>query len=122
MKRKSMPMMVSGIVLTSAGVLGVLIGSAVLASAQNKVDVYCEGGFGTGAYVCDQRDDEEQMTAGYGVMIGGAVAAAVGIPLWVIGGKKIPATDEPAKEQDKQTAMVPVVTVGPTSATLRWSF
>jgi hypothetical protein len=121
MKRKSMPMMVSGIVLTSAGVLGVLIGSAVVASAQNAVDVYCDGGF-SGAYVCDQRDDEEQMAVGYGVMIGGAVAAAVGIPLWVIGAKKVPAADDPDKKQDKPSAMVPIVMVGPTSATLRWSF
>lgn len=114
-------MMVSGIVLTSAGVLGLLVGSAVVASAQNKVDVYCDGGFGT-AYVCGQRDDDEQMAVGYGLMIGGAVAGAVGIPLWVIGAKKVPATDEPAKEPEKQSAMVPIVTVGPTSATLRWSF
>ena len=78
-ERRSSGMMAGGIVLLSAGGLGLIIGSTVALSAGCGFTVF--GGCNT---------DTSAQSAGYGMMIGGVIAIAVGIPLLVYGAKKVP--------------------------------
>jgi hypothetical protein len=116
-ERRSTPMMVGGILLTSGGIAGILIGAALASTAGNQIDVYCESPGGGGPFVCERRADATQLGIGYGVLIGGAVALAAGIPLWVIGGKRVPAKDEAAPAAQPPSASMRLL-VGPSSATL----
>jgi len=120
-ERKSTGMMVGGILLTSLGIVGVLAGSAVASTAANQIPIYCDQGFGP--TICETRADESQQIAGYSVMVAGLVGLAVGIPLWIIGGKRVPVkSDEsaPAQAAPPQTSLR--VLVGPSSAALHMSF
>lgn len=109
-----------GIAMTSLGIVGVLSGLAAFASANNRIDVYCDGGF-----LCGNRDDEDLQAAGGALMIVGGVLGAVGIPLWVIGGKRIPLkpTENSNTPSDKPPA-APQATlkIGPGSAGLHVAF
>ncbi len=78
-ERRSTGMMVGGIVLLSVGGLGLVIGSSLALSSTTTCDF---GG-------CSSSGGSQ--TAGYGVLIGGAIAVAVGIPLLIYGVKKVPA-------------------------------
>ncbi len=78
-ERRSSGMMAGGIVLLSAGGLGLVIGSIVALSARCGFTVF--GG-------CNP--DTTAQSAGYGMMIGGVIGIAVGIPLLVYGAKKVP--------------------------------
>ncbi len=131
-------MMVGGIALTTAGIIGVLVGSGLASTAANQIDVYCEPPGGGGPFICESRADETQQAAGIGVMIGGFVALAAGIPLWVIGSKRVPAKTEPAADTTPGTQTTPdapattpppaapatslQLFVGPSSAALRVTF
>jgi hypothetical protein len=108
-------MMVGGILLTSGGILGVLIGAALASTAGNQIDVYCPGP--GGPFVCERRADATQLGIGYGVLIGGVLALGAGIPLWVIGGKRVPAKDEAAPAAQPPSASMRLL-VSPSSATL----
>jgi hypothetical protein len=121
-ERKSTPMMVGGILLTSGGIVGILVGSALASTAGNQVDVYCESPGGGGPFVCERRADASQLAAGYGVLIGGVVALGVGIPLWVIGGKRVPAKDEAAPAAPPPPSVSMRLLVDPSSATLEVRF
>jgi len=117
-ERKSTGMMVGGILLTSAGIVGILTGAAMASTAGNQIDVYCESPVGGGGpFVCERRADATQLAAGYGVLIGGVVALGAGIPLWLIGGKRVPANDEAAPAAQPPSASMRLL-VGPSSATL----
>jgi drug/metabolite transporter (DMT)-like permease len=125
-ERRNTGMMIAGILLTSAGAVGLIVGAAVSANASDKIDVYCPNGSG-GSFRCSSRDDEGQQTAGYGLMIGSAIALAGGIPLWIVGGQRVPVKegdktdDKPAAEPAK-TSAVPAVLIGPAGGALRWTF
>jgi hypothetical protein len=127
-ERKSTGMMIGGIALTTAGIVGVLVGSGLASTAANQIDVYCEPPGGGGPFVCETRADETQQAAGIGVMIGGFVALAAGIPLWVIGSKRVPVkSDTPdANTPDKPATPAPAASmqlfVGPSSAAVRVTF
>ncbi len=119
-------MMTGGIVLTTAGIIGVLVGSSLASTAANQIPIYCEPVGGGGPTICEYRDDSTQLAAGLGVMITGFVALGVGIPLWVIGGKRVPvkdpnaAPDAPSAPAAPQTSMR--LFVSPTGASVRVSF
>lgn len=119
-------MMVGGVLLTTGGILGVLIGSAVATTASDQIPIYCnQGGFGV--TICETRADETQLAVGVTTLVAGFVAIGVGIPLWVIGGKREPIKDKPA-DQPSQTAAPEApktsleFVVGPSSAGLRGTF
>jgi hypothetical protein len=127
-ERRNTAMMVAGILLTAGGAVGLIIGAAVTANASNQIDVYCPNGSGS-TFRCSTRDNESQKTAGYGLMIGSAIALAGGIPLWIVGGTKVPVKkDEPAGGSDNppaepaKTSAVPALLVGPGAAALKWTF
>ena len=84
-ERRSPGMMAGGIVLISVGGLGLIIGSALTLSAGSSCTFDFTGN-------CTR--DTSAQTAGYGMMIGGLIAAGVGIPLLVYGVKKVPVQGE----------------------------
>ena len=113
-------MMGIGIAMVVVGGVGFLSSLAALATANNRIDVYCDGGF-----ICGSRDDEDLQVIG-GVLMGvsGAVLIA-GIPLWVIGGRKIPLDEQEKPAPDtsvKYSRPAPVLHIGPTSASLSVAF
>ncbi len=117
--------MVGGVLLTTSGILGVLIGAAVTSTAADQIEIYCNQGFGV--QVCETRTDETQQGIGIGVLVAGLAAIGVGIPLWVIGGKRVPVKDKPtdqpsvAPAPDAPKTSLELV-VGPSSAHLRATF
>ncbi|UQA58998.1 hypothetical protein [Polyangium aurulentum] len=117
-ERNNTGMMVGGILLTSGGIVGILVGSALASTAGNQIAVYCESPGGGGPVICERRADASQLAAGYGVLIAGVVALGVGIPLWVIGGKRVPAKDQAAPDAPPPPSASMRLLVGPSSATL----
>lgn len=100
-RRNSTGMMVTGIVLTSLGAVALPAGVAVIATdLSNGDDVAIAA-----------------VLVGFPLVIGSGVFAAVGIPLWVIGAREVP-----VRPGDEEARAVPEVFVGPTSASLRWTF
>ncbi|WP_437611392.1 hypothetical protein WMF20_05770 [Sorangium sp. So ce834] len=115
LRRNSPGLMLGGIALTAGGTIAFFAGTGLLASASERYEIYCDFGGGTG--ICDTRTDGPRQVAGALVSIGGGIMLAVGIPLWIIGGKKVPATAE-APEEPAQTTL----SFGPGSAALRTRF
>lgn len=118
-------MMVGGVLLTTGGILGVLIGAAVTSTAADQIAIYCNQGFGV--QVCETRADEVQQGVGIGVLVAGFAAIGVGIPLWIIGGKRVPVKDKPTDQPSVTPAPDAPKTgleliVGPSSAHLRATF
>ncbi|TKD02270.1 hypothetical protein E8A74_29295 [Polyangium fumosum] len=119
-------MMVGGILATTAGIVGVLAGSAIASTAVSQIPIYCESQFGP--TICETRSDETQQAVGYGILITGVVALGVGVPLWVIGSKRVPVkSDETTPDAPSTTPPAAPQTslrllVSPTSAGLRVTF
>ena len=55
----------------------------------------------------------------WGVMAGGAIAGAAGIPLWIVGSKLVPISRD---DKAPRPALVPELRVGVTRASLSLSF
>jgi hypothetical protein len=125
LERHNAGMMVGGVLLTTSGILATLIGAAVASTAQDQIPIYCNQGFGP--TVCETRDDETQLAGGVAVAITGLVAIGVGIPLWIIGGKRVPIKEKPEGQPSTTPAAEAPRTslqlvVGPSSAVLRATF
>ena len=60
-------MMVGGVLLTTGGILGVLIGSAIATTASDQIPIYCNQGFG--ATICETRADTTQQAVGVAVLV-----------------------------------------------------
>jgi hypothetical protein len=103
MERNSIAMMVGGIVLTAGGVFTLGMGALVYAGAKS-IQCDCIG-------PCDCRDEKGEI-GGIVLMAGGVAGLAVGIPLIVLGARKVPV--EPGPEA--------AVLIGPGSAGLRCRF
>ncbi|WP_437308310.1 hypothetical protein [Sorangium sp. So ce388] len=115
LRRKSPSLMLGGIALTAGGTIAFFAGTGLLASASERYEIYCDFGGYTG--VCDTRTDGPRQIAGALISVAGGVMLAVGIPLWIIGGKKVPATGE-APRAPAQTTL----SLGPGSAALQTRF
>jgi hypothetical protein len=84
MKRRSVGMMVAGIVLTSIGAVAAVAG-AVVADEAEEGEVECDFDF------CEREVDEERRTAGIVVAVAGVAMLGAGIPLIIVGARKVPA-------------------------------
>ncbi|WP_437624342.1 hypothetical protein [Sorangium sp. So ce1151] len=115
LRRKSPSLMLGGIALTAGGTIAFFAGTGLLASASERYEIYCDFGGYTG--VCDTRTDGPRQLAGALISVAGGVMLAVGIPLWIIGGKKVPATGEASRAPAQTT-----LSLGPGSAALQTRF
>lgn len=109
-QRRSAGMMTGGIVLISAGGLATVIGAIVALNASSQ----CTFDF-TGT--CTRNTGAE--TGGYGLMIGGLVGVAIGIPLLVYGSKKVPIKADGAPEA---ALAIPKWVGAPGGAGWQWKF
>lgn len=110
-QRASTPMFVAGIVTLSVGGVVAIIGSAVLASSGDEVQVYCDNPDGSpGSYPCRTAEDTSGRGLGIGLLVAGGVGVAAGIPLLILGSRRVPA--DPAV----------AVRVGPNGAEVVGSF
>ncbi len=115
-------LMITGIVAASTGVATLITGSILMSIATNRIDVYRDGP----AYCCSI-DDAPLRNAGIAMLVAGGITATLGVPLWMIGGRRVPvrgATDKPdASPQVKTPALrAPLLRVGATGASVSWQF
>jgi hypothetical protein len=115
LRRRSDGMMYGGIALTSGGVVGFFIGTVLLATANNRYEIYCDYNGSSG--ICETRDDEPRQVAGAIVTVAGGLLLSVGIPLWVVGGKKVR-----VKRDTPSTPLQPTLSLGAGSAAVRMAF
>ncbi|WP_437720006.1 hypothetical protein [Sorangium sp. So ce861] len=115
-RRRSKGMMVTGIVLTSIGAVALLGGGLALAASSatdpdtgEPTDPF-EEEFG-------YEEDASATEAGVALILGGVVFAGVGIPLAIVGGRKVPVQPE----KKAASAPPPELVLGPRYAGLRWS-
>lgn len=114
--------MAVGITMTVAGVLGLIVGAVVVASSKERIDVYCDG-----PTLCARIDDQARKGVGIGTMVVGGVSATVGIPLWIIGGRRVPVRKKDSNPNGTAppaagASLLPELRVGPTSASLTFQF
>ncbi|MEJ7728754.1 MAG: hypothetical protein WKG00_06020 [Polyangiaceae bacterium] len=124
-ERNSTGMMVTGIVLTGVGVIALLSGAIVYTSATTarQYDTLCSGD------VCSYENRDGEKVAGVAVMIAGGAAIAIGIPLLVIGARKVPvrggagAPAEPERrDRDDDEEGETSLFISPRSTGLRMTF
>lgn len=116
-QRRSRGMMIAGVVLTGVGAVSLVSGALMLSAANQTVDcTYDNSGY---CYQTTYTDSGLQAAGAVFVVIGAASLAA-GIPLWIVGSRRVPVTD-PSGQQPVQ-AFVPELRVGAGSAKLRMAF
>ncbi|WP_437292460.1 hypothetical protein [Sorangium sp. So ce426] len=119
-KRRNKGMMVTGIVLTSLGTIALLGGGLVIASTPSCSGDGCEYDPSSDPFSDDAGYEEDGAEgAGVGLVVGGLVLAGVGIPLAIVGGRKVPV--QPEKQAASTPAPPPELVIGPRYAGLRWS-
>ncbi len=129
MRIRSSGMLAGGVLLLSFGLVGVVAGSAMIGAhepTQDENDIPpcfddsgrggC-GGFTPGPIPIVYKPG--MRTAGIATLVGSAVSMGVGIPLIVLGAKKVPVLDDAAAKAAKLT---PTLRVGSSGATLTWQF
>ncbi|WP_437805522.1 hypothetical protein [Sorangium sp. So ce1078] len=118
-RRRSKGMMVTGIVLTSIGAVALVGGGLALASACSGAECGTEEELDPFEEDLTYAEEGGEQDAGYALIIGGLVFAGVGIPLAIIGGRKVPV--QPEKKAASAPAPPPELVIGPRYAGLRWS-
>jgi hypothetical protein len=125
MERRSKGMMIGGIVLLGVGGLSGIVGALVYAVASAPTHS-CGASTTTGgsgySYTYDWNlcTDKGGQTAGAALMIAGLAGIGVGIPLTIIGAKKVP-VDPETGEPPKQSA-APTLRLGAGHASLDFAF
>jgi hypothetical protein len=115
-------LMVTGIVASIGGVATLITGAILMSIAKERIDVYRDGP----AYCCSI-DDAPLRNAGITLLVAGGITATIGIPLWMIGGRRVPVrkttTEAPGAAPPKAPArQAPLLRVGTTGASLSWQF
>ena len=97
-------MMAGGIVLLSLGGLATLGGLTTVATSES--------------FVCWDGDcvDETLRAIGIGLTVGGLASLAIGLPLTIVGARRVPV------EEDDNAWLVPTPVIHPTGGGLRWTF
>jgi hypothetical protein len=106
-------MIAAGVVMISGG-LGLLVAGAAMVGGSKKYDtVGCSGDY-MNCHI-ETNVNTGKQSAGYGLLLGGLILAGVGVPILVIGARKVPV------ERD---ALHPTARLhlGPGSVALRGSF
>jgi hypothetical protein len=114
--------MAVGVVAAVGGVATLITGAILMSIAKERIDVYRDGP----AYCCSI-DDAPLRNAGITLLVVGGITATIGIPLWMIGGRRVPirktTTEAPRTAPPKAPAMsAPRLRVGATGASLSWQF
>lgn len=112
-ERFSTPMMVVGISLTALGAIGIFAGAFMLGESESTNCVYYDA-----ASYNECGPDEDLATSGAVLLVAGGITAVIGIPLIVVGARKVPKQNQ----DPTQISLRPDVLVGRRSAALRWSF
>ena len=113
-------MQTAGIVAAITGVATLITGSILMSIAKDRIDVYRDGP----AYCCSI-DDAPLRNAGITMLVIGGITATVGVPLWMIGGRRVPIRKPTAPDDTspKTPALrAPLLRVGAGSAALSWQF
>jgi hypothetical protein len=108
---------VSGVLLTSAGVIGMVAGATAIALSKNAVQIFCDG-----PELCGHKDHDTRKTAGVLLMIGGVAASAAGIPLWAYGARQVRADGKPSHRDEDLKLRGGMLTIGPSGLSLRGDF
>ena len=122
MRVRSSGMIAGGVLLLSFGLVGVVAGSALVGAHEPKQDQNdFSNCFGD---ICSPVSNQVVLkpglrTAGIATLVGSVVAMGAGIPLLVIGAKKVPVSDDDA---GKAANVTPTLRVGSAGATLTWQF
>lgn len=116
-ERFSTPMMVVGISATGLGVIGIFAGAFLLSESESYNDCLYYSGVDYGG--CGT--DEDKATTGTVLLVVGGITAVLGIPLIVVGARKVPKTT-PADPTQPAVSLRPEVRIGSRSAALRWTF
>jgi len=109
-----------GIVGAVGGVVTLITGSILMSIAKDRIDVYRDGP----AYCC-AIDDAPLRNAGVALLVIGGITAAVGVPLWMIGGRRVPirkSTTPDAITPKAPALRAPLLRVGASGAALSWQF
>jgi hypothetical protein len=125
MRMRSSGMVAGGTLLLSFGLVGLIAGSAMISAHEptgNQNDSNCFT-----QIECEflQQNPPSAVlkpgfrTAGIATLVGSAVAMGAGIPLLMIGAKKVPVLDDDGARAAK---LLPTLRVGAASATLTWQF
>jgi hypothetical protein len=123
-ERHSTGAMVTGIVLVSLGIIGLGTGTALAVSKQPQCTIL---GRSPDAPTIDDGSDRSKLPsgcptsanqgAGMSILIGSALVAGLGIPLWIFGSQRASRYPDTAS-----SLMRPTLLVGPGTAGLRVSF
>ena len=113
-RRRSSGAMIGGIFLTSLGALGMAVGTGFYVDAAAGCSRDFDFDIGSGRLGCSSSDGK---LVGMTLLLGSAVGAAIGVPLWIYGAEKtvIPPGEQPLMREVS-------VRVGPASAALHVSF
>jgi hypothetical protein len=115
-------LMIAGVVASIGGVATLITGSILMSVAKERIDVYRDGP----AYCCSI-DDAPLRNAGITMLVIGGITATIGVPLWMIGGRRVPVrkttTEAPGGAPPRAPASVaPLLRVGARGASLSWQF
>jgi hypothetical protein len=88
-RRYSTSLFAGGVVAVGVGMSLVLIGSYLVASAADRINIYCD----TPSVPCAYKDDGPRLTAGALMMAGGALVGVAGIPMWLVGSRYVAIPD-----------------------------
>lgn len=127
MRARSSGMVVGGVLLLSFGMVGLIAGSSMVGAHEPTSTntttpcVACPFDGGNGSSTPQVILKPGFQSAGIATLVGSVVAMGAGIPLIILGSKKVPLTDDTSSAA-KAAKLTPTVHIAPASATLVWQF
>jgi hypothetical protein len=109
-RRRDMGLFVGGVIAVSAGMGMALLGSYFVASAADRIEIYCD----MPSTPCAHKTDAPRMTGGALLMAAGAALGAAGVPMWFVGSQYV--------VEEKKAALRPEVRIGPGGAAVTLRF